>query len=82
LNSTIEPIQERVALGAFRALRKAAKGASMLGRAMWDVNDRDLMAVIGDLTLRVQVLERQVEALQGRDAFVETTTSRTVEGVA
>ncbi len=79
MNSTTEPIQERVALGAFRALRKAAKGASMLGRAMWDVNDRDLMAVIGDLTLRLQVLERQVEA---RDALGEKKTSRTVEGAA
>lgn len=51
----------RVALGAFKALRKAPEGSSLLGRATWKKNDFDLMAVIGDLVVRVQRLERQLE---------------------
>jgi hypothetical protein len=53
-----------VALGAYRQLRTGPRGVSELGLAFLAVHDRDLLAVIGQLVLRVDILERRFHDCQ------------------
>jgi hypothetical protein len=54
-----------VALGAYRNLRSGPSGVEHLGRAFLEVHEGDFLAVIGQLLLRVDALERRASNDRG-----------------